>query len=60
LPLLHRKQHAAVQPRACIGDDGRVYGRFDLLADTAKERTKAVKNAIRTAVTKWDFLQTRV
>ncbi|EIU2895090.1 hypothetical protein L4O78_003809 [Pseudomonas aeruginosa] len=31
-----------------------------MLADTAKEKTKAVKKAIKTAVTKWDFLQTRV
>lgn len=31
-----------------------------MLADTAKEKTKAVKKAIKTAVVRWDFLQVRV
>jgi len=31
-----------------------------MLADTAKEKIKAVKKAIKTAVARWDFLQARV
>ncbi|HCF7328958.1 TPA: hypothetical protein NIJ57_001583 [Pseudomonas aeruginosa] len=31
-----------------------------MLADTAKEKTKAVKKAIKTTVARWDFLQARV
>lgn len=31
-----------------------------MLADTAKEKTKAVKKAIKTAVARWNFLQARV
>jgi hypothetical protein len=31
-----------------------------MLPDTAKEKTKAVKKAIKTAVARWDFLQARV
>ncbi len=31
-----------------------------MLADTAKEKTKCVKKAIKTAVARWDFLQARV
>ncbi len=31
-----------------------------MLADTAKEKTNAVKKAIKTAVARWDFLQARV